>query len=81
MNTIKTFIPTAAKAVAMFVAPFVLIVAGWLVNNLGLDLAVPPVDETVTWITAALVAVINAVWTYYQRNHSVVVEPDSEVVD
>lgn len=69
---LKAFIPTAAKAVAMLVAPFVLLVAGWLVNNLGFDLAVPELDQAVTWVTAVLVAVINAVWTYYQRNHPAV---------
>jgi len=69
METLKRFIPTAMKAVAMFVAPFILIVIGWLVDNVGISIATPPLDELVTWVTATLVAVVNAVWVYYQKNH------------
>lgn len=53
----------------MFVAPFILIVIGWLVDNVGISIATPPLDELVTWVTATLVAVVNAVWVYYQKNH------------
>jgi cytochrome c biogenesis protein CcdA len=57
-----------AKAVAMFVAPFVLLFVGALVNAIGLDVAVPELDQWVTWITTFLVAAINAGVTWWVRN-------------
>lgn len=68
IETVKAAVRPVAKAVAMLVAPFVLVLAGWAVNALGVDLAVPELDQWVTWITTLLVAVINAAITWYVTN-------------
>ena len=69
IEQLKMVVAPVAKAVAMLVAPFVLLLAGWLVNAIGLDLAVPELDQWVTWITVGIVAVVNAVITWWVRNH------------
>lgn len=68
IETVKAAVRPVAKAVAMLIAPFVLLAVGWAVNALGVDLAVPELDQWVTWITTLLVAVINAGITWYVAN-------------
>jgi len=69
LEQLKAAAAPVAKAVAMFVAPFVLLLVAGIVKAIGLDVTVPELDQWVTWITAFVVAVINSGVTWWVKNH------------
>jgi hypothetical protein len=52
-----------AKAVAAFLAPFVVAIAVWLSGKLG-----TPINVDLDAATAGIVAIVGAAWVYFTRN-------------
>lgn len=68
LDMLKAFLPTAAKAVAAFLTPFVLLGLGWVAEKLGVPKIEVSPDQLETWINAAIVAVVSAVGVYRTTN-------------
>jgi len=71
----KAFIAYAAKAVAAFLAPFIMLGLVWLSTKAGIDSPVK-FDELNTWLVAAVGALLQEIWVYYQKNASKVVSTE-----
>jgi hypothetical protein len=52
-----------AKAVAAFLAPFVISAALWAANWIGIEVAPDPV-----WVESTLTALLSTLWVYFARN-------------
>lgn len=65
------FMQYAAKAVAAFLAPWVLVGLAWVAKWLGIDVEeIIDLDSLETYIATAVLAIFQAIWVYWQRNKS-----------
>jgi hypothetical protein len=63
VDSTAPFISYAAKAIAAFVVPWVLLAAAWLAENVGIELSVEAGA-----VEAAVVSIVSAIAVYIKRN-------------
>jgi len=67
MDNLKALIPGAAKAVAAFVAPFVMLFVAWIATKAGVGVDIP-LDQVETWVQTLILAIVTATGVYQIPN-------------
>jgi hypothetical protein len=63
----KDFINYAAKAVAAFITPFILLFVLWMAKKTGVSIPLQ-FDDVSTYVVTIVTAVLQSVWVYFQKN-------------
>ena len=71
----KAFIAYAAKAVAAFLTPFIMLAVLAIAKRMGVDVPIS-FDDVSTYVATITAAVLQAVWVYYQKNAAKVVSTE-----
>lgn len=69
---VSAFIAYAAKAVAAFLAPLIMLFFTWVFSKTGVPVPVE-FDELSTYLVTILTSIFTAGWVYWQKNAAKVV--------